>query len=203
MKTFALLSFVLVAACSSYSPDLGTTPFTCTGASGSDGPACPDGYSCVPSGSASFCLINGGVVPDAGTGQCADDSNLEPNDTIATAYITPVNGANPKTISYAGLAICPAGDKDTYKLTVAGSTSMPQSVEAVIEFDPNGATLTGAILNSGGTSIATTSPVSGMQGKARAFVANAPAGVYYVQVLGPATGTLTTNNYKLTITETP
>ena len=196
--TFALLSFAFFYACSPYSPELGTTPFTCTGA-GSDGPACPDGYACVPSGSASYCLVNGGAVPDAGAGVCADDSNLEPNDSITTAYITPVNGST-KSISYAGLAICPVGDKDTYKFMAAAN----QNLEAVIEFDPNGATLVGSILNSGGSSIASASPVTGMQGKIRAFVATAPAGIYYIQVSGPAMGaTLTTNNYKLTITETP
>lgn len=202
MKTFALLSFALLtslgAACSPYSPDLGTAPFKC--GDGSAGPACPDGYACVPNGSAaSFCLVNGGALPDAGVGQCADDTNLEPNDSIATAYPTPVNGTT-KSIAYAGLAICPAGDKDTYKLsTVAG-----QNIEAVIEFDPNAATLSAVILNSGGTMIASASPVSGMQGKIRAFVATAPAGAYYIQVSGPAAGApLTTNNYKLTITETP
>jgi hypothetical protein len=201
MKTFALLSVALltsvVAACSPYSPDLGTTPFTCSGA-GSAGPACPEGYACVPSGSASFCLVNGGKVPDAGAGVCADDSNLEPNDTITTAYITPVNGTT-KAISYAGLAICPAGDKDTYKLTALAS----QNIEAVIEFDPNAAMLRASILNSSGTVVNAGNPVTGMPGKVRAFVATAPQGVYYVQVTGPATGTLVTNNYKLTLTETP
>ncbi|CAN5458757.1 hypothetical protein BH11MYX1_BH11MYX1_41680 [soil metagenome] len=201
MKTFALLCFALATAmapaCSPYSPDLGITPFTCTGA-GSNGPACPEGYACVPSGSASLCVVNGGTVPDAGAGVCADDSNLEPNDSITTAYITPVNGTT-KSISYAGLAVCPAGDKDTYKLTVAAS----QNIEAVIEFDPNAATLTASILNAGGTVVVPGNPVSGMQGKVRAFLATANQGVYYVQVAGPATGTLVTNNYKLTLTETP
>lgn len=202
MKIFALLSFALVYACSSFSPDLGKTPFTCTGA-GSDGSACPDGYACVPSGSASYCLVNGGTVPDASIGVCADDSNLEPNDTIATAYITPVNGST-KSISYAGLAICPAGDKDTYKFTVGGTSTTPQSVEVIVEFDPNGATLSASILGPNGTVLTTANPVTGTPGKIRAFIANDAMGAQYVQVSGPAMGaTLRTNNYKLSITETP
>lgn len=186
----------LGAACSPYSPDLGAAPFVC----GSADPKCPDGYDCVPAGSSStmICLAAGGTVPDGGgSGMCADDSNLEPNNTIQQAYITPVEDQGPKTISYAGLAICPAGDKDTYKLT---TTAANHNVEAIVTYDANGAVLTAAILNSGGTAIANATAVAGMDGTIRAYVAMAPQGIYYVQVSGPATGTLLTNNYKLTLT---
>jgi hypothetical protein len=36
----------------------------------------------------------------------------------------------------------------------------------------------------------------------RAYTPNLPTGIYYVQVSGPAAGSLTTNNYKLNINVT-
>src|SRR3954469_10767812 len=141
----ALLSFAALsafAACSPYSPDLGAAPFTC----GSGDPKCPDGYDCVPRGSAQtmVCFKPGATEPDAGSGsnigQCADDSNLEPNNTVAQAYLIGtlpvINGV--KTITLAGLSICPMGDKDTYAVNPTASN---QTLAADIEFDPNQAIL--------------------------------------------------------------
>jgi hypothetical protein len=98
----------------------------------------------------------------------------------------------------AGLAICPAGDKDTYELTqpTAGKT-----LEADIDFDPNQATLTVNIVGSpAGNTLVGGSPNG--SGKAKAALAGIPSGPQYVQVLvSPTAGTLTTNgNYKLTLT---
>src|SRR5215813_9983198 len=109
MKT--LLPIILLAACSPYSPDLGAAPFLC----GDTDPKCPDGYMCTTMGSANVCLQPNGHVPDGGNGNCADDSALEPNDTIQTAFQTPVADTKPSLV-FAGLAICPAGDKDTYSI---------------------------------------------------------------------------------------
>src|SRR5689334_3375066 len=55
--------------------------------------------------------------PDAAAGACADDSVFEPNDTLATAWPTPV-GKTRDAISIAGLAICPASDTDHYAVTL-------------------------------------------------------------------------------------
>jgi len=44
------------------------------------------------------------------------------------------------------------------------------------------------------------SPVTGMAGMVRAYTANLPTGFFYAQVAGPTTGTLLTNNYKMTVT---
>src|SRR6185312_8141355 len=135
MKTFALICFALsagsIAACSSYSPDLGAVPFAC----GMSDPKCPDGYDCVPLGSAGQmeCLKAGGTAPDAGSnnnGQCADDSNLEPNNDVMHAYM--ISSLPAGGLKLAGLAICPVGDKDTYELTQA---TAGQTLEADIDFD--------------------------------------------------------------------
>ena len=199
MKTFALLSFALVstlgAACSSYSPDLGVEPFAC----GMSDPKCPDGYDCVPLGSAGQmeCLKAGGTAPDGGSnsGQCADDSNLEPNNDVAHAYM--INSLPGNMLILAGLSICPAGDKDTYELTqpTPGAT-----LEADIDFDPNQATLTVNIISMSG--VTTGIGQANGEGKAKAALAQLPSGPQYVQVLvSPTAGTLTTNgNYKLTLT---
>ena len=153
------------------------------------------------SGTPGVCVAPNGMIPvDSNNSMCADDSSLEPNNTIQTAWQTPVdsNGVK-KTFTLASLAICPAGDKDTYSVTL----SAMENLEALVEFDAAGATLQGSLLNTGGTPIANASPVTGMTGKIRAYAANLPAGVYYVQVYGPASGALTTNNYKLTLNVTP
>ena len=195
MKTLALLCFALCAACSSYSPDLGAVPFAC----GSSDPKCPDGYDCVPLGSGGQmeCLQAGGTAPDAGSnsGQCADDSNLEPNNDVQHAYM--ISSLPAGGLKLAGLAICPVGDKDTYELTQA---TAGQTLEADIDFDPNQATLTVNIISSAGTTTVPGQPNG--SGKAKAALANVQSGPQYVQVLvSPTAGSLTTNgNYKLTLT---
>src|SRR5205823_10961433 len=129
---------------------------------------------------------------------CANDSNLEPNDTIGTAYVTPIDGMTRTTIPYAGLAICPAGDKDNFAVNLGTMTSL----EAVVTFETWGAPLQVTIVSSpNGTPLATTQPVAGMPNAVRAYVANlAGSTTYVVQVFGPASGTQLTNNYSLTIT---
>lgn len=202
MRSIYLVAVIAVAAplaatqaCSPYSPDLGAAPFLC----GSADPKCPDGYSCMMNGSgASVCVAPNGQIPDGGNGNCADDSALEPNETIQTAFQTPV-AAQKASLTFAGLAICPMGDKDTYAITI---TTEGQNLEVIVVYDANGAVLNASILNSGGIPIANASPVSGMDGTIRAYTAHLPAGNYYAQVTGPTSGTLTTNNYKLTINAT-
>jgi len=196
-----ILAALALAACSPYDPDLGPVPFLC----GSAEPRCPDGYFCQPasgSGGGEYCVApNGGGIPiDARNGNCADDSQLEPNDTIQQAFVTPIDsGGTKKTLTFAGLAICPAGDKDTYSITISQAN---ENLEVLIEYEAAGAMLQGSILNSGGVPIANASPVSGMTGVIRAYTPNLPVGTYYAQAYGPNSGTLTMNNYKLTINVT-
>jgi hypothetical protein len=212
MRSFALV-FLTAAACSPYNPDLGLAPFLC----GSDAPQCPDGYTCQSNsasggggsdtgsdGSGSSAPLTGGIcikmgetIPiDASPVMCADDHALEPNDTKEQAWATPVDQPNHKDFELASLAICPMGDKDTYSLTVS---TPGENVEVLIEYETTGAALQGSILNDNFTAVAMAMSIQGSPGHLRAYLANAPTGVYYVQVFGPAQGTLTENNYNLAI----
>lgn len=201
MRTNSLASLLLaaLAACSPYDPDLGNAPFFC-GPPDQD-PRCPEGFTCVPgqgSNTQEVCVSPNGQVPvDGGNSNCADDRSLEPNDSTSTAWITPVDTT--KTFPLSSLAICPAGDKDTYSVMM---TTANQNLEMLVEYEASGAELQGSILNSGGVPIANASPASGAQNTKRAYTPNLPTGIYYVQVVGPNQGSLTTNNYKLTITVT-
>ncbi|HEY5925989.1 MAG TPA: hypothetical protein VIV11_30090 [Kofleriaceae bacterium] len=197
MRNLLLVLFACsIAACTPYDPDLGPSPFLC-GPLEQD-PRCPDGYTCTMMGTAEYCLAMGGTVPvDGNNLNCADDSSLEPNDMISQAFQTPV-ATQKNTLTFAGLAICPAGDADNYAVTI---TAANQNLEVLIEFDPAGADLAGSILNSGGTPIANASPTAA--GMKRAYTPNLPTGVYYAKVSGPMMGTgVTTNNYKMTINVT-
>jgi len=200
MRSFLFLTIASLAgslaACSPYDPNLGPSPFLCGPAD--QNPRCPDGYTCMMSGSAEYCLAPMGTVPvDASSTMCADDSSLEPNNSIQQAWVTPV-AQTKQMFTLAGLSICPMGDKDDYSITI---TTAMQNLEVIIEYDANGADLQGSILNAGGQAIANASPVSGMQGMRRAYTPNLPVGTYYASVFGPMSGPQT-NNYKLSINVT-
>src|SRR5438067_1038680 len=155
----ASLLAVLLAACSPYNPGLPAEPFLC----GSAAPLCPEGFACQAVGPQMVCVDTSGTAPDGGGGDgsnsdCQDDHMIEPNENPAQAFQTPV-ASQLMTIKLAQLAICPAGDKDTFKVDI---TTNLQNLTALVEyapppFDP----LQVAILNAGGTPIATSMPVSG------------------------------------------
>jgi hypothetical protein len=193
MRALAILVLALpAAACSPYSPDLGAAPFLC----GSAAPACPDGYICsMGTGSAGVCTKMGGSgIPVDGTpDNCSNDQALEPNESITMAWQTPVDTR--KTFPLSQLAICPAGDKDTYAMAI---TVEGENIEVLIDYDTTGAALQGGILLSSGNTAASAMPISGSPGHIRAYLANASVGEYYAQVFGPAQGA-STNNYNLTI----
>jgi len=195
MRSLALL-FLALAACSPYSPDLGAAPFLC----GSAAPLCPDGYSCQngtggsATGADGVCVKAGGTIPvDASPTNCANDTSLEPNDSIEMAWVTPVDTR--KSFPLSSLAICPAGDKDNYAMQI----TTVENIEVLIDYDTAGAPLQGAILTSAGTPAAQAMTVTGSPGHLRAYLANASVGTYYAQVFGPAQGSVQTNNYNLTI----
>ena len=198
MRSLVFLVLSLsIAACSPYSPDLGDSPFIC--GPPEQNPRCPDDYTCqMASNGMEYCLKAGGTVPvDGNNLNCADDSMLEPNEDTMHAWQTPV--ATQKTMfTLAGLAICPAGDKDNYAIQI---TQANQNLEVLIEYDAAmGADLQGSILNSGGTPIANASPTD--PGHRRAYTPNLPIGVYFASVYGPMMGDLKTNNYKMSINVT-
>jgi hypothetical protein len=191
---FSLLLVVLASACGSYSPSLGSAPFACGSGANGD-PMCPDGYICVMNGSATPVCSNGGEVPDAPAGACQNDSALEPNNTYQTAHIF---GSVPNgDFKLAGLAICPAGDVDTYAFTTAEG----QTMGAALTYDPNQAVLIVNLLNSTGAVIAQSQANGTGMAKAN-LAADTPAGQTYVQVsVSPTSTTITTNgNYQLEIT---
>ena len=201
MKTFTLLfvtALTAVAAnCSPFDPNLGAAPYLCTAAQ----PDCPEGYICQATGSPApmdmACLKQGGTLPDAGSGGgflCADDSAVEGvgggrNDTIATAFVTPVATQMP-SISLAGLAICPEGDKDNYQINIVTAN---QNLEVISSWE-SGMPVNVSILNAGGTSIGNG---TAMGDKAfRVCLPNLPVGMYFASAFAAAT---IKNNYKLSI----
>ncbi|MGE0551182.1 MAG: hypothetical protein AB7O24_14995 [Kofleriaceae bacterium] len=205
MRSFSFIALTLgtlgsLAACSSFDPDLGTNPFLC-GLDDPENPKCPSGYTCEESTELpprQICVAEGAKIVDAAPSgfQCADDSDIETgakNDTIATAYQTPV-AMQRKSIPYVGLAVCPKGDKDLYAIH---TTSSMQSIEIVVTWD-SGQPISASLLNGGGTAI--NNGVSNGERSIRAFASALPIGTYYAQVFA---GADTENNYNLNITVTP
>jgi hypothetical protein len=125
--------------------------------------------------------------------QCADDSALGPNDSIGGAFQTPV-ATQQQMLTLAGLAICPAGDKDHYKVDVPTSGL---NLEVVADWD-SGAPISVSILNASGVSISNGVPLS--NNVMRACVVNLPTGTYYALAFAAAT---VENNYRLTIAIVP
>jgi hypothetical protein len=192
MRSFLLSSILLTAVgCSAYDPDLGSIPYKC----GMTDPKCPDGYACTNNGTEDVCVSKSGVTPDSGMMggfQCADDSLLEGssrNDSITNAYATPV-AQQRNDISFAGVAICPMGDKDNYLIVTTVANS---NIEVITSWD-SGDPVSVSILNAGGTSI-NNGTASG-ENMLRAFAANVPVGQYYAQAYAAAT---TKNNYRISI----
>jgi len=175
-----LIAVAVLAGCDAYDHDLGPAPFLCAEAE----PRCPTGYECVADESSDdeICVAPGA---SAGTVQCADDSALEPNDSLDTAASA---AAQPR------LAICPATDKDTYAIPLT-STSR---VELVVTYD-RGAALSAAILNEGGVPIAA-GTVDEATRTVRAVAGPLPPGHYFAQVSSP---TRRANNYAMSVTTPP
>jgi len=186
-----LVCFALTAAaaaCSPYSPDLGDVPYLC----GVDEPQCPEGYTCQESGGKMVCLSPGGMIPiDAppATFRCADDSTIEGssrNDTRETAYFLQTSLT---TITLGPLALCPEGDLDHIGINVPAMGNL----EAVTTWE-SGAPVAVKIMGSGGAIL--NNGVGNGERSTRAYIANLPTGVYYIQVsMDPNSQ----NNYKLTI----
>lgn len=194
----ALLFIASIAACSPYSPDLGATPFKC----GNEDPKCPDGYSCdmatmiCTNGSGSGSQVD---APKTSGFQCDDDSPTEGqnrNDSTGNAWQTPV-ATNKTVFPLAGLAICPAGDKDNYAVTI---TAEGQNLQADVVYQDDGAPLSVIILGASGAPISSSSPMG--TDMATTHVTNLPTGTYYVQVAVAPGTQLVENNYKITFTVT-
>jgi hypothetical protein len=194
MRSFLLSSFGLcsvLAGCSAYDPDLGSIPYRCSATE----PRCPENYACMNNGTEDVCITTTGPIVDGPPSgfQCADDSLLEgsaKNDTIANAYATPV-AQQRNDISFAGVAICPEGDKDNYLIVTTVANS---NIEVITSWD-SGMPISVSILNAGGTSI--NNGTANGENSLRAYAANVPVGSYYANAYGAAT---TKNNYRIAIT---
>jgi hypothetical protein len=119
---------------------------------------------------------------------CANDSALEPNDTIANAFVTSVDTQGPM-VSLTGLAICPATDRDHFQITL----SAPKAIEIIASWD-SGPILNLSILNAAGTSLAN-GTLMGTNAK-RVCVPNLPEGTYFGALF--VFGSIP-NNYRLSI----
>ena len=172
-----------IAACSPYDPDFGSTPFLC----GQNEPRCPDGYFCIQEADTGRQVCSETAPDDF---DCVADPN-EPNDSTSAPTMTAID--TQATVTIDGLAVCPDDDVDVYSITVSSA----ESIELLVTFESGGATLEGFILNTGGVPIATATLFEGTTIRAQA--PDLAAGTYFVEVKGPAAGTLTVNNYSMTI----
>lgn len=187
----ALAGAALAAGCSSYSPSLGDTPFFC----GSDKPQCPQGYTCMPQGSASICVAPSATLPDAPpAGGCqVTDQNLEPNNMTSAAFDTTVETSRPQGIDFAGLSICPAGDVDYYSVEMNANDNL----DVTVTDDATGSPLQ-LLIETATATLAEGSPVGA--NKLHAYVGALPAGTYYVVVQAAPANPMGTNTYNLEIT---
>lgn len=192
---FASLSVVslgaLVVACNPYDPDLGNQPFEC----GSSEPRCPEGYTChTYSDTNEVCEKSEPADIDAagGTFQCANDSSIEPNNDVQTAFVTPI----PSMPMYklVGLAVCPTGDRDHFRFDIDVNG---KNFEATVSGVANRSSLSLNVLTANGSAVASGAPVAGTPQVVRVEIPNRLAiGSYIVQVQSPDG---TENNYDLTL----
>ncbi len=187
VKAFALVVVSLVfAACNTYDPNLGDSPFRC----GIDSPRCPDGYECVVySASEEICERKGddpGVRPDGGGGGnsdardfvCNNDNELEPNEAI-TAARNIIIPSGPDGLRYVSLAICPSTDQDFF---LYDNLTTGTNLVVEIEYQSAQGLLGLDILNSTGVSISSGMPAGGNPNILRATVANLSINKFYIQV---------------------
>ena len=159
-----------LVACSPFDPDVPSGSFRC----GPDN-ACPNGLSCV----SGQCSSGGtGGRPDGGGGDpgCQNEgAPLEPNDTLANAFATPV-ARSMSTFELADVAVCPATDKDIYKVDIAVNNT---NLMVDLTFNPAGPSLAMEVQTSNGT-VVTRGQV--VDGGLRATVPNLAQGFYYISV---------------------
>jgi hypothetical protein len=194
MRTLIVsFSFALatLGACNPYDPDLGNMPFEC----GSSEPRCPQGYTCVThSDTNEVCEKSASDDVDApgGNFQCANDSSIEPNNDVQSAFVTPI--PNMPSYSLVGLAVCPTGDKDHYRFDINVNGL---NFEATASGVANRTSLSLSVLTSAGAPVASGAPVSGTPQVVRVEIPNRLAiGSYIVKIESPDS---TENNYDLTL----
>lgn len=190
MRAFSLVFLVLLAGCP-YKPDLSSQPFLC----GDTDPKCPHGYNCQADQEGTMVCVQNGLeaIPDALPVNCADDKAMEPNDTLESAYATPIE-VPLIHIDYSGLSICPGTDIDSYMIDVTG---MGHSIDVKLTYEP-GFPLAAALFDLSKTKVA--DATEGGENALTLHFAATNSGSYYLQVSSP---TSHENNYKLSISTTP
>jgi hypothetical protein len=185
---FLVLITVAATACSPFDPDLGAHPFRC----GDHDPRCPDGYTCGPD---DLCTRGGGGGDDVDASNpgftCNDDSAVEPNETIQSAYPTPIPDAADCT-SMIKLAVCPSNDKDLFRFRASANG---KNLRVHLATDLSQGMLDMKILNSAGAVIGNATQLDADNLEVK--INNLAADVYYVQVSAHTTGI--ENNYGLDI----
>ena len=187
------VSFAALAACNPYDPDLGSAPFEC----GNDEPRCPEGYTCVEySDMNQVCEKSGdnGDDTDAAGGNftCANDTSIEPNNDVMTAFVTPI--PQMPTYSLLGLSVCPTGDRDHFRFSIATNG---QNFEAQVSGVASRSALKLDVLTSAGAVVATGAPVAGTPQVVRVEIQNRLAIGDYI-VRGESQDS-TENNYDLSL----
>lgn len=183
MRLLLVLPFVAaLAACDPYSPNLGDHPFRC----GAHDPKCPDGYTCDTNNT----CVRGATGPDAASVfTCNDDHSIEPNETLQTAFVTPIPDVK-ACVSMINLAICPTSDKDLFRFRV----DSVMSSRTTITTDVAQGRLDLQMLNSAGAVIGNGSVLDSQH--IQLIINNLAPGAYYVQV---SAGGGIENNYSLEI----
>lgn len=190
MRGISIFTLLVLAGCP-YKPDLSKEPFLC----GTSDPMCPHGYNCQADSEGDMVCVQNGLqaIPDALPVNCADDKAMEPNDSIETAFVTPLE--QPLIhINYSGLSICPGTDVDTYMVDVAANG---HSIDVLLTYEP-GFPLAAALFDLNSAKVADAAP--GGENILTLHYAATNSGAYYVQVTSP---TSHENNYKLEISTTP
>lgn len=192
--TSIVVGGALATGCSPYEPDLGPSPFKC----GMDEPRCPDGYMCneAAAGGPACEKIGGGGntmvdAPPSGF-ECANESGIEPNDSTATAFNTPVADSR-QDFTLGPVSICTDGDRDYYRINLTQTAN----VEVSTMWD-SGMPVNIALVSMNDTQLAVGTATTEMS--LRACAVALPPNVYFAKA---SAGVGVKNNYRLSIKLVP
>lgn len=195
---------LLLGACNTFDPNLGAAPFRC----GTEEPRCPTDYECtVYSAADEVCELKGGdptiradsgpQSTDARNFTCANDSEIEPNESLSDPTLTSIPQVQ-TSVRLVSLAICPSTDQDFFRFDIE-TNATDATIE--IEYQANRGTLRLDLLNDSGSSISSGIAVGGNENIVRAAVPNLPTGTYFAHVRSEGDGV--ENNYSIEIITNP
>jgi hypothetical protein len=176
MTVFCVIALGGLGACDAYSPDLGETPFQCAMAA----PRCPDDYAAVPTfnfqGMEISCVctradiaVDGGMQPDAEAFVCGETEMTNDSFEDASAIASPPIPLNQKSI-------CPAGDRDFYKIQVMDT---PKTISATVVPEQADVDVRLTLYNTTMTPVANSPEGTGMK---QVLTSANEVGLYYVEV---------------------